>query len=215
LKKPAFWLWLILSAWPPELAARAFGWEIVDPAYIGVMLVWWPVDVLARLAALKILLEGTDGPVGHHYAEPWAALRATLTAEVMLSLKVCTPALLGLIPAIALASHPPESSGGRALLLLLAALGVLPALRYYFARVLAPIAILRHDLRAHDALDASAQQTRGRFGLFLRLLLPWTAVSWALDLVGMAAPDAVALALMPLSLAAGLLALRKADQGLR
>ena len=57
-----FWLWLALAVLPPELLAAWLGWEIVDPAYLGLLLTWWPVDTLARLAALSLLIPGSPRP---------------------------------------------------------------------------------------------------------------------------------------------------------
>jgi hypothetical protein len=63
LLTPAFWVWLALSALPPELISKAFGWGMADPAYLALSLLWWPADCLGRLAALRILLvEGVGGP---------------------------------------------------------------------------------------------------------------------------------------------------------
>lgn len=212
MKKPAFWLWLLVAAWPPEIVVRVMGWDIVDPGYLGVLVAWWPVDVLGRLGALGVLIQiGTGGPM----ARPHTRWRSALAAEVLLGLKATSLALLGLIPAIAALSYLGVDSPEKGLVITgLAGLGLLPATYFFMARLLAPFYILRQGLPAHAALDASARQTHGRLNLFLRLLLPWTALSWALDLGTLVLPDAAALLLAPFSLACGLLALRKADQGL-
>jgi hypothetical protein len=192
------------------------GWDIVDPGYLGVMLVWWPVDVFGRLMALGCLLGmGTGVLLDRPFAAGARAAVSALAAEVLVGIKVCVPALAGLVPAIAVLSFGvPQTVPGRIGLLLLAALGLLPALHYFLSRALAPIHILRSGLSATGALEASARQTRGRFTLFLRLALPWTLGAWALDGLALAVPDPWALLLGPLSLAASLLAFRRADQGL-
>ncbi len=213
LRDPRFWLWLALAAWPPEVLAWAFSWEIVDPAYLGVLLAWWPVDLGARLGALGIVL-GAGAPLGRPYTlRPWGdALKAALSAEVLLGLKTTALALLGLMPAIALASYDLE--GSRPWVLLLAGLGLIPAAHFGLHRLLALVWVLKEPLNGGQALEASARQTRGRFRLFLRLAGPWVALSLGLDALSLGVPEPWGLLTAPLSLAAGLLALQRADQGL-
>lgn len=208
LRRPRFWLWLCLSAWPPELIAQAAGWDLMDPRYLGLLLAWWPLDTLGRLGALALLVDA-PGPRGRLDS---GLLRSALAAEVLLGLKASALALLGLVPALAILSF------GRKAWLPLAAVaaiaGLLPAARFALRRLLAPLWLLRQPLNAGQALAASARQTSGRFRLFLGLALPWVALSWALDGLGLALPEGLALALAPLSLACGLLALARADRGL-
>lgn len=208
LRSPKFWLWLCLAAWPPELLSRAAAWDWVDPHYVGLMLAWWPVDALGRLMAVAWLL-GLDPTQQRSLGD---LLRSTLAAEILVGLKASALALLGLLPALALLAY--DRPKLLPLALALAVLGVIPALIYTLRRLLAPLWLLRQPLNASQALQASAQQTEGRFKLFLRLALPWLALSAALDLLSLALPNSLAVALEPISLALGLWALVQADQGL-
>jgi hypothetical protein len=209
LLSPAFWGWLALSALPPELLSHAFGWGMADPAYLAVSLLWWPADTLGRLAALRILLvEGVGGPgsLATSWRSSLSALWPAVTAEVLLSLKATIWALAGLVPCLALFSllSPDQMLGWgwRLVLLALAVLGLVPALLYLLRRLLAPLELLRRPLKAGEALDASASRLKGRLKAFLWMALPWLAASWALDAVGMALPDWIALVLALPSLAA-------------
>jgi hypothetical protein len=139
------------------------------------------------------------------------ALSPALAAEVLLGLKTAALALLGLIPALALLSL---DRGWTLAVIVLAALGLVPALGYSFRRLLAPLWLLRQDLNASAALDASARQTSGRLSLFLRRLLPWLGLSLGLELLGLGLAEAWGLLLTPLSLALGLIGLRAADRAL-
>ena len=121
-------------------------------------------------------------------------------------------ALLGLLPALALVAY--DRPKLLPLAAVIAVLGVIPAMIYTLSRLLAPLWLLRQPLNAGQALRASAQQTDSRFRLFLRLALPWLALSAALDLVSLTLPDTLATALEPISLALGLWALVQADRGL-
>lgn len=207
-----FWLWLLLAAWPPELIAAWGGWDLVDPRYLGVMALWWPVDVFARLAALnQVLSRKTGAPVGRPYEgrRPGEALGDALACEILLSLKFAGVALAGLLPAIALASR-----GHNRAALVLGALGLIPGLLFYLRRSLSLLWLLQAPLRASEALQASAQQTQGRTGLFLRLAGPWLLLSLGLDLGGLGLPELGGLLLAPLSLGAGLWGLLRAQKGL-
>lgn len=212
LLTPAFWAWLALSALPPELISKAFGWGMADPAYLAFSLLWWPADCLGRLAALRILLvEGVGGPASS--ATAWrpslSALWPAVAAEILLSLRATILALAGLVPSLALFSllSPGRLLGWtwRLVLLALAVLGLLPALVYLLRRLLAPLELLRRPLKAGEALDASATRLKGRLNAFLWMALPWLAASWALDGLGMAVPDWIALVLALPSLAASVL----------
>jgi hypothetical protein len=212
LLRPAFWAWLALSALPPELISKAFGWGLTDPAYLALSLLWWPADCLGRLAALRILLvEGVGGAASPD--RPWrpslSALWPAVAAEVLLSLRATIFALAGLIPSLALFSLLAPGQllgwGWRLALLALAVLGLLPSLVYLLRRLLAPLELLRRPLKAGEALDASATRLKGRLKAFLWMALPWLAASWALDALGMALPDWIALALALPSLAASVL----------
>lgn len=210
-----FWLWLLLAAWPPELIAAWGGWDLVDPRYLGVMALWWPVDVFARLAALRaILMRGpreTGAPMGRPYIVRDArdAWGSAIAAEILLSLKFAGVALAGLLPGIALASR-----GHHSVALLVGALGLVPALFFYLRRSLSLLWLLQGPYRASEALQASAQQTQGRTGLFLRLAGPWLLLSLGLDLAGLGLPELGGLLLAPLSLGAGLWGLLRAQKGL-
>lgn len=206
LKNPRFWAWLALAAWPPALLGSLAGWDLMDPRTLGALLLWWPMDALGRLGALSLLLSAPG------QRTPAQALAPALAAELLLGLKASALALLGLVPAIALLSL--DQAAFRPAALLLAILGLVPAVYYALKRLLAPLWLLRSPLNATQALDASAAQTSGRFKLFLRLALPWVAVSLGLELLSLGVPDAAALLLAPLGLACGLLALARADAGL-
>lgn len=221
LSSPALWAWLALSALPPELLSRAFGWSLADPAYLVASLLWWPVDTFGRLEALNILLTrglGSPGTPGAPTAwrPPRAALGSALAAEVLLSLRAAALALLGLLPCLALLSllGPDQLLhwGWRLLLLALAGLGLLPTAFYVLRRLLAPLELLRRPLTAGEALDASELRLRGRLTAFLKLAWPWIALSWALDLAGLALPDALALGLALPSLAASVVPIALSEE---
>jgi hypothetical protein len=180
---------------------------MADPAYLALSLLWWPADCLGRLAALRILLvQGVGGPASS--ATAWrpslSALWPAVAAEVLLSLRATIMALAGLIPSLALFSllSPGQLLGWAWRLVLLA---LLPALFYLLRRLLAPLELLRRPLKAGEALDASATRLKGRLKAFLWMALPWLAASWALDAMGMALPDWIALILALPSLAASVL----------
>ena len=187
---------------------------MADPGYVVVSFAWWPLDCLGRLEALRLLLRRACPEAG-----PWrptrAALGSTLASEILLSLRCAAWALLGLIPAMVVFSLVDpvrlEQGGVRLALAALAAAGLLPAAYYAFARLLAPLELLRAPLGAGEALEASARRLRGRLAAFGRLAWPWLALGWFLDLAGWALPDAVALALSLPSLACGLLPLVLAE----
>lgn len=204
LRRPAFWAWLGLACLPPELLSQAFGLELVDPAYLALLLLWWPIDTLGRLGALGLLL----GAQGRVTRSPWRTLPSALAAEVLLGLRSGVWALLGLLPGIALLSYVGVESGSRrAAVILLLLLGLLPSAFYALRRLLAPRELLLAPLSGSDALDASAQSLQGRLRPFLLMAAPFIIFSWALDGLGLALPWGLALALGPLSLALALLPL--------
>lgn len=204
LRSPRFWGWLILGCWPPALAAWATGWDLVDPRYLGLLLLSWPLDVLGRLGALAVLLPRTA-------RGPLQALAAALGAEVLLGLKLAGLALLGLLPALALLSldHP----GLRPWAWVAGALGLLPAALYGLRRLLALVWVLKEPCSASRALAAAAAQTKGRTTLFLRLAGPWLVLGLGLSLLDLGG-GAWSLLLSPLAAACGLLGLAKAEAGL-
>ena len=219
LASPALWAWLALSALPPELLSRARGWDMVDPAYLAVTLLWWPFDTLGRLAALRILLQdgaARSGDGTTAWRAPWSALGSALAAEILLGLRSTALALLGLIPALAALSlvSPDALSlwSVRLALLGLGVLGLLPAALYVLKRLLAPLELLRGPLRAGEALDASEKRLRGSLFLFLKMALPWIALSWMLDGAALALPDWLALALALPCLAATVVPIALADR---
>jgi len=198
LRRPAFWAWLCLASLPPQLISQAKGLELVDPTYIALLLLWWPVDTLGRLGALHQLLQAE----GRDLRRPWAALPSALAAEILLGLRSGIWALLGLIPGIALLSYLGVETGPRRLaVLLVLMLGLIPSALYALRRLLAPRHLLEARLSASEALDASALQLRGKLRPFLLMATPFIAASWALDGLGMALPWAMALLMGPLSLA--------------
>jgi hypothetical protein len=214
LRAPSLWAWLALSALPPELFSRAMHWDVVDPPYLLVMLLWWPVDTLGRLAALRILLAAKDADAP--WRSPWSALPAALSAEILLALRGTALLLAGFMPVLALASllRPDQLVrwSFRCGLLILALLGMLPALLYTVRRLLAPLEILRKRLGAGAALDASEKRLRGRLKSFLWLAWPWLAAAWILDAAGLALPDWIALALALPSLAASVAPLALSEE---
>lgn len=197
LASPLFWVWIALSALPPELISKALGLDWVDPAYLAALLLWWPVDTFCRLAALRVLLTAAD-PRGE-WRPSRSAVASALAAEILLSLRCAAFCLAGVLPALALFSllRPAQLLlwPWRLGLLALALAGTLPACLYALRRILAPLELLRSRLRAGEALDASARRLDGRLGAFLRMALPWIALSWLLDLVSLALPDSVSLGL--------------------
>ena len=217
LLTPAFWAWLALASLPPDLLAWAMGWDAMRPAYLAVALAWWPVEVLAGLAALRLLLreEGNplaDGPAAEPgLARAWASAQS---AELRVALWGTVWALAGLLPAAlvlslgALASVP-----GRALFILLAALGVGPALLYGLRRSVAVFYVLQGQ-RAGQALDSSRRRLTGKIWPFIRAFLPWLAEAWALDGLGWCLPEPWGLPLEPLSAALELLGLWRAARAL-
>lgn len=207
MKKPAgthlrFWLWLLLATWPPALIAAWGGWDLVDPRYLALLALWWPIDLLARLSALALGVPGLTRAPRH-------ALGTALAAEALLSLKLAAVALLGLLPAIAFFSYGQVRGAWLAGLL-----GALPSLLFTLRRSLSPLWAMKGPLNASETLLASVRQTDGRSWLFLRLAGPWMALGLGLELAALGLPELAGLALGPLSLAAGLQALKSADQGL-
>lgn len=198
LRRPAFWACLGLASLPPELISGLMGWQIVDPAYIALLLLWWPVDTLGRLAALHLLLaESRQG-----LRSPWRALAPALAAELLLALRSGVWALAGLVPGLLVLSYLGlETAAARAAVITLLLLGLLPSLFYVLQRLLAPRVLLLKPLNGAEALEASAQLLKGRLGSFLLMAAPFIAASWALDGLAMALPWGLALVLGPLSLA--------------
>lgn len=205
-KRPAFWAWLCLAGIPVDLLAWARGWTLVDPVYLGLSLLWWPVDTLGRLMALQALLGGQ--------APAWRRFPAALSAEVRLSLWMTCVLLAGLVPAFFVMSWKGfQSRPWLALELGLGLLGLVPGLLYSLHRLLAPILVLE-GADAADALTGSAQRLRGRMGPFLKAWLPWTLAGLALEAAGWALPDPWGLALTPLATAVELNALLRGASAL-
>lgn len=208
LRHPAFWAWLVLAAVPADLLAWAKGWDMVDPAYLALGLLWWPVDSLGRLGALRLLVQAREpGTAAGSLAR---RLPSALAAEVLLGLRSTVLLLAGLVPALAVASLAGlESRWAQLSVAALAVGGVLPCVWYNLLRWQAPLHVL-DGANASEALDLSAAQVGARAGDFLRRLWPWLALGWALDAAAWLLPDPWGLALAPFSAAAGLLGLLKA-----
>ncbi len=205
-RRPAFWLWLALSAWPPELISDALGLQIVDPGYVGLMLAWWPLDVLAKLGALAVLLDA--GGLAPHRRGPWPALPSALSAEVLLGLRTAALGLLGLVPGVALLSLAGiDTPIKRWSVSLLCLAGLIPALLYTLRRLLSSLDLLLAPVNAGAALDASANRLKGRLWAFLKLAWPWLALSLALDGLGLVVEGPAGLPLSLLSLALSILPL--------
>jgi hypothetical protein len=180
LRSLPVWGWALLSAVPPDALSTWRGWDKVDPAYLGLLVAWWPVDTLLQLLILAWLLK-TLLP-GKIQRKPWAAVAAALNAEALLSVRLGIVVLLGLVPALVLvAVADVQALWVQLLFLLLVFLGVLPAFSYYLRRSLAPIGVLLFPLRGAEALDWSQGQLAGRLKAFAKLALPWWILSAGLD----------------------------------
>jgi hypothetical protein len=174
------WGWALLSAIPPDALSAWRGWDKVDPAYLGLMVAWWPVDTLLQLLILAWLLK-TLLPEKIQ-RKPWAAVAAALNAEALLSVRLGIVVLLGLLPALALAAVADvQTLWVQLLFLLLVFLGVLPAFAYYLRRSLAPVGVLLFPLRGAEALDWSQSRLADHLKAFARLALPWWILSAGLD----------------------------------
>jgi len=179
---------------PVDLWAWWRGWSLVDPPYLALSLLWWPVDGMARLMALSLLMDPAP-------ARAWRRYPALLSTEVRVGLWSTCLFLAGLLPAIFLMSLKGfQDKSWLAAELLLAGLGLLPGVYYLLYRSLAPLLVLR-GAGAADALSTSARQIHGHLGPFLRAALPWLWAGWALEGLGWLAPDPWGLALAPLATA--------------
>jgi hypothetical protein len=211
LRSPAFWAWLTLACLPPDLLAWAMGWDSLQPASVVVALAWWPVDVLGRLAALQLLLAAAGDPLalGQPAAAPslGRAWSSAQSAELRVGLWSTVWALAGLVPALlAFSLGALERPGGQLVLILLAVLGLVPALLYVLRRCLAVFFVLQGQ-SAGQALPSSVDRLRGRMGPFIRALLPWMLAAWAVDGLIWLLPDPWGLPLEPLGSALELLGL--------
>ena len=218
LRNPAFWAWLSLACLPPDLVAWAFGWDSLQPASVVASLAWWPMDVLGRLAALRLLLEavgdplagGTSGPAPS-LARAWASAGS---AELRVGLWSTVWALAGLLPALlALSLGALEHPTGRAVFILLALLGLGPSLVYVLRRWVAVFFVLQGQ-GAGTALRSSRDRLHGKMGPFIRALLPWMLAAWAVDGLIWLIPDPWGLPLEPLGSALELLGLWRGAQAL-
>ncbi len=186
LRSPLVWTWGLLAIVPPDALAAWMGWDWVDPPYLGTLFVWWGVDAWARLALLAWLLRTLQPAQG--LRKPTEILPAALNAEALLSALSGIVALSGLIPAFAvLALLGVEAPWHRVLILGLLGLGLLPAFAYFLRRSLAPVALLQGTVqRGGEALSWSRDRLDGRWKPFLALALPWWALGWTLDALGLA-----------------------------
>jgi hypothetical protein len=187
-----------LATVPPDALATWQSWDIVDPGYVGVMLVWWPVDSLARLAILAWLLK--EALPGIQLRRPVSAVLSAINAEALLSVRVGIVSLLGIVPALTLlAWWGVESLALRLALLALGLLGLLPTIAYYMRRSLAFVGILAENLNGPVALDWSRTRLQGHLKHFLRLALPWWALSLVLELLNFGLGQGDSLSLQSLS----------------
>jgi hypothetical protein len=218
LRNPAFWGWLALACLPPDLLAWALGWDGLQPGAILVSLAWWPLDVLGRLAALRLLLRAEGNPLAEASPGPAPGLAAAWasagSAELRVGLWSTVWALLGLLPAFLILSlgalaHPL----GRGLLILAGLLGLAPALLYVLRRWVAVFFVLQ-GRGASGALEASRARMEGKMGPFLWAFLPWMLAAWAVEGVSWALPGAWGLPLEPVGMALELLALWRGAQAL-
>jgi hypothetical protein len=211
LRSPAFWGWLALACLPPDLLAWALGWDSLRPAAVAAALAWWPLDVLGRLAALRILLQAAGDPLAGGGAAPAPGLgrawASAASAELRVGLWSTVGALAGLVPALLLFSLGALAwPGGRWLLISLAGLGLAPSVLYVCRRSAAVFYVLQGQAAA-DALQSSRRRMAGKMGAFIRAFLPWLLAAWAVDGLGWMLPDPWGLPLEPLSLALELLGL--------
>jgi hypothetical protein len=218
LRNPAFWGWLALACLPPDLLAWAMGWDGLQPAAILVSLAWWPLDVLGRLAALRLLVRAGGNPLADGPPAPAPGLASAWasagSAELRVGLWSTVWALLGLLPAfVALSLGALSRPMGRGLLILLALLGLAPALLYVLRRWVAVLFVLQ-GRRAGSALDASRARLKGRIGPFMGAFLPWMLAAWGVEALSWALPNAWGLPLEPLGMALELLALWRGAQAL-
>lgn len=153
---------------------------MVDPQYLGTLVAWWAVDAWVRLIVLRSLITALQPQ--RELKRPAAVLAAALNAEALLDVRSGIWGLVGLIPALALlALAGIESYPAQMGILALAAVGLIPATTYILRRSLASAGLLLgRAQRGAQALDWSAQRLRV-WGPFLKLALPWWALSWALD----------------------------------
>jgi uncharacterized membrane protein YqaE (UPF0057 family) len=197
-----------LAGLPVDLWAWARGWDLMDPAYLALSLAWWPVDVLGRLMALRLLM----GPQAT--ADPWRQLPSALSAEIRVGLWMTALFLAGLVPAVGLFSiQGIQSRGWIGAELGLGLLGLIPGLVYALTRLLAPLFVLQGH-RAAAALQASTLSLRGHLRPFLRAFLPWMLAGWAVEGLGWLLPDPWGLALTPLATALELNALLRGSSAL-
>jgi hypothetical protein len=218
LRSPAFWAWLTLACLPPDLLAWALGWDSLQPASMVASLAWWPVDVLGRLAALRMLIQALGGPFDEGSGRPIAGLArswaSAQSAELRVGLWSTVWALAGLVPALLLLSLGALTSpAGRIGLILLALLGLGPSLLYVLRRSVAVFFVLQGQ-GAGEALQSSRLRLRGRIGPFIKAFLPWMLAAWAVDGLGWLLPEPWGLPLEPLSSALELLALWQGAQAL-
>jgi hypothetical protein len=180
LRSLPVWGWALLSAVPPDLLSTWRGWDKVDPAYLGLMVAWWPVDTLLQLCILAWLLKALVPEKTQR--KPWRAVASALNAEALLSVRLGIVVLLGLLPALALAAAADvQALWVQLLFLLLVFLGVLPAFTYYLRRSLAPVGVLLFPLRGAEALDWSQGRLTDHLKAFAKLALPWWILSASLD----------------------------------
>ncbi len=166
LRSPWVWALALLSIVPPDALSTAMGWDIVDPGYLGVSVLWWPVDTLLTLSVLAWMLKLSQPK--RDQRKPLTALPAAVNAEALLSLRAGIVALLGLIPALTLlAIGGVDGAWMRLALGLLAGAGLVPAFIYFLRRSLAPVGLLFHALeRRRSPRTGAAIACRASSGAF-------------------------------------------------
>lgn len=156
------------------------GWSLVDPQYVVTLIAWWAVDAWVRLILLATLIQTLQPQ--RELKAPAPVLAAALNAEALLDARSGIWALVGLIPALALlALAGIESYPAQMGILVLAALGLIPATTYFLRRSLASAGLLLGSARRGGEALAWSAERLNVWKPFLRLALPWWALGWALD----------------------------------
>ncbi len=145
---------------PPELLARARGWAIVDPGYLGAQLAWWLPDLALRLILLWRV--GLSLGLRPKILGPSLVFRRALATELRVALGLCVVTLVALIPAAWwIASFGLDTLSVRAIAIALFMLAAIPAALYLLRRMLTPCVLLWEGGSYVAALNRSARLSRG------------------------------------------------------
>lgn len=181
LGSPQLWVWGLFAIVPPEALAAGMHWDLVDPQYLGTLIVWWVVDAWVSLWILAWLLREQRPTLRLRPLE--RVLPAAIHAEALLDLRSGIVAMAAMVPALAcLALLGVASLGGRLGTLVLAGLGLVPAVNYWLRRSLASAALLLGQAEGGiQALDWSRDRLAKTWKPFLKLALPWWFLGWTLE----------------------------------